>query len=275
VNEVKLRLPNEVNVFNLVGDADASPRLLQQISDLVRRIRPQRLFNPPHAVIATSRSRLPQTLANIPGCVTPRAEAADPKDFSELREACRRFDRWPLVVRARGYHGGQHMELLADDRQLEKLELETWPYQGVFLSEFVDCRLEDGLYHKIRVIMIDGVPYARQCVYSDQWMIHAGSRTDLMDRDSGLRRREENLLAQLRDEGLGKQAELFREINRRVGLDVFGIDFAMVDGRMVIFEANACMWFLGQGSVRNKLYHYLDSHKKTLRRALKKMLLQA
>jgi len=275
INKVHLQIPKAVNVFNLVGDADSSPRLLQRIDSLVRQIRPRRLFNPPHAVLGTSRSRLPQTLANIPDCVTPRTESADPGNFSELQAVCRRFNHWPLIIRARGYHGGQHMELLSDDRELANIEGESWPYQGVFLTEFVDCRTEDGLYHKIRVVVIDGVAYPRQCVYSDQWMIHAGSRSAIMNDDSSLCRREERLLADLRDRGLGDHAHVFREIERRVGLDVFGIDFALVDGRVVVFEANACMRFLGEGSVSNKRYHYLDSYKQALRRSLKKMLLQA
>ena len=275
VNEVKIRVPGEVNVFNLVGDADASPRLLQRIDDLARQIKPRRLFNPPRAVLGTSRSRLPKTLANIRDCIVPRTEAADPGNFSELRDACRRFDRWPMIIRARGHHGGQYMELLMDDSQLDKLAEETWPYKGVFLIEFVDCRMDDGLCHKIRVIMVDGAPYVRQCVYSDRWMIHGGSRKDLMNDDSGLRQREADLLAHLHDVGLGERAQLFDEINRRVGLDVFGIDFALVDGQVVIFEANACMRFFSQDGASKKPYGYLNRYKQELRRAIKKMLLQA
>ena len=59
------------------------------------------------------------------------------------------------------------------------------------------------------------------------------------------------------------------------GAPTTGIDFALVDGRMMIFEANACMWFLGRGTASNKQYQYLDPYKKDLRRAIKKMLLQA
>ena len=274
-NEVKICIPGEVNVFNLVGDADASPRLLARIDDLARQIKPRRLFNPPRAVIGTSRSRQPRTLANISDCIVPRTEAADPKNFSELRQACRRFARWPMIIRARGHHGGQFMELLTDETQLDQLEEETWPYEGVFLIEFIDCRMDDGLCHKIRVIMVDGAPYVRQCVYSDRWMIHGGSRKDLMDNDSSLRQREADFLAYLHDTGLGERAQLFQEINRRVGLDVFGIDFAMVDGQVVIFEANACMRFFSNEGASKKPYQYLDRYKRELRRAIKRMLLQA
>ena len=274
-NDVEMRLPREVNAFNLVGDADASSRLLQRIEALTRQIRPRRLFNPPRGVIATSRSRLPKTLAKIPGCTVPRTEAADPKNFDDLRSVCSQFNNWPMIIRARGYHGGEHMQLLFNEHQLEKLENETWPYDGIFLIEYIDSRTEDGLYQKVRVIMVDGVPYARQCVFSDQWMVHSGSRGDLMNDDSSLRQRELEFLEDLRERGLGEQTSLFQEMQRRIGLDVFGIDFALVDGRMTIFEANACMWFLGKGTARNKKYQYLDPYKKDLRRAIKKMLLQA
>jgi hypothetical protein len=167
------------------------------------------------------------------------------------------------------------MLLLTDESQLESLRDLAWPYEGVCLTRFVDCKDEEGLYQKIRVMMIDGAAYARQCVYSDRWKIHTKSRADLMDQDIGLRHREEQFLAQLRDRVLKDRAPLFQQIYQRIGLDVFGIDFALVDDQIVIFEANACMHFLGRGTTSNSLYAYTDSYKKELRNALKKMLVRA
>ena len=276
VDGSKKRLPPNprINVFNLVGDADSSTDSLHNIQTIINTVQPKRCFNQPADVFKTSRARLPKTLANIPGCIVPRTESADPKTFSELLTACRNFGSWPMIVRARGYHGGKNMLLLNDESQLEHIKDLAWPYQGIFLIQYVDCINEKGLYHKIRVMVIDGVSYVRQCVYSDKWSIHAGSRADLMDHDNDLCREEEAFLAQLHDKGMRKYGPIFGEMYKRIGLDVFGIDFALVNDQLVIFEANACMHFLGRGELGRGRYSYTARYKKELRQALKKMLLK-
>jgi len=275
VHEIELARNAQVNLFNLVGDADSSAAMLHNIEAIAGRIKPARLFNPPRHVFRTSRSRLPQTLADIPGCIVPRVEAANPGNYAELRTVCREFGAWPMIVRARGFHGGEHMVLLAEEAQLGSLEGQSWPYGGIFLIQYIDARNEQGLNHKIRVVMVDGVPYVRHCIYSDQWAVHTSGRSILMDRDRSLCRREEQFLASFRDRGLGEYAAVFREIYQRIGLDVFGIDFALVDGQILIFEANACMSFVGARYGSDDRYQYLDNYVRDVRRALKKLLVKA
>jgi hypothetical protein len=273
----QIRLPRDyrVNLFNLVGDADSSINMLRNIQTIESKIQPERCFNRPSDVFKTSRERLPKTLAGIPGCILPRAETANPKTFSELRAVCEKFDNWPMIVRARGYHGGQHMFLLSELAQLESFKDLLWLYDGIFLIEFIDFINKDGLYQKNRVIMVDGAAYPRHAIISDQWAIHAGSRVDLMNQDRGLCRQEEHFLADLRDTGFREYARVFHEIHQRIGLDVFGIDFAIVDGQIVIFEANACMNFLDRQYRDDNRFQYLDNYVKDLKRAIKKMLVRS
>jgi hypothetical protein len=262
-----------VNLFNLVGDADASVTTLNTIQALENKIQPQRYFNRVSDVFKTSRERLPITLSGIPGCRVPLVKALKPGSFDEFASACEEFAVWPLIVRARGYHGGEHMLLLEDRSQLDSINDKPWIYDGVFLIEYVDYRNEQGLYQKSRVILVDGVPYPRHSIFSDQWAVHAASRADLMGQDAELCRQEEKFLAYLRDTGMKEYGEVFSAIQERVGLDIFGIDFALVDGKVVVFEANACMNFLGQNYGEHGRYQYLDSYVKKLKRAVKKMLL--
>ena len=86
--------------------------------------------------------------------------------------------------------------------------------------------------------------------------------------------REARFLNNFRQKGLKKYAKVFREIYHRVGLDVFGIDFALVDGQIMIFEANACMSFVGARYGDDERYSYLDDYVIAVRRALKKMLIK-
>jgi hypothetical protein len=272
----QFRLPPRasVNLFNLVGDADSSRKMLRNIQALETRLQPLRCFNRPVNVLKTARERLPETLGNIPGCISPPVKSADPGNFAELKRACRDFGRWPVIIRARGYHGGEHMVLIREETDLDSIRDETWPYRGVHLVEYVDFKHSDGLYQKNRVIMVNGAPLVRHGIVSDSWAIHAGSREDLMDRDPGLRAREKKFLADFSQSGLKKYARVFRKIHQRVGLDIFGIDFALKDDQVVVFEANACMHFLDHVRV-NRDYDYLDPYVKSLQQAVKRLLVRA
>ncbi|HAJ91897.1 MAG TPA: hypothetical protein DCO71_04640 [Gammaproteobacteria bacterium] len=272
-----LKVPKDarLNLFNLVGDADASVTTLNTIQALENNIQPLRCFNRASNVFRTSRGILPETLSNIPGCHVPRIIASDPKSYSEFETACENFSAWPLIVRARGYHGGDHMILLTDRSQLEAFKDNQWLYDGIFLMEFIDYRNEGSLYQKSRILFVDGVPYPRHSIISDRWSIHSGSRADLMAGDIELCRQEEHFLAYLRDTGLQEYDEVFSTIQERVGLDIFGVDFALVDGQVLVFEANACMNFLNQDYGADGRYRYLESHIKALKHAVKKMLMRA
>lgn len=266
-----------LNIFNLVGDADASTSTLQKITAIARDIRPLRYMNRPENVLKTSRERLQATLANIPGCRLPDVIASNAKSFGELKATCQDFGNWPLIIRARGYHRGEKMCLLENIAQMEPIKDSPWLYEGVLLIQFIDYRNDRNLYQKNRVIMVDGVPYPRHSIISNQQFIHARNRSDLMDADDALCRQEDEFLAYLRDEGLTDRhyGGILNTIYQRIGLDIFGIDYAMVDGELVIFEANACMDFLSQDYGRNRRYEYLEPHIRRLRRAVKKLLMNA
>jgi hypothetical protein len=123
--------------------------------------------------------------------------------------------------------------------------------------------------------MVDGSPVVRHAITSDKWVIHSGSRTDLMDGDKKLCQQEQDFLEHFSSAGLERYGNVFQSIHERIGLDVFGIDFALVNEQIVIFEANACMNFLNQDYGGDNRYLYLQARVKQLRRSIKKMLMQA
>lgn len=266
-----------LNIFNLVGDADASTGTLQKIHAIAQHIRPLRCMNRPENVLKTSRERLQSTLANIPGCRLPRVIASNANSCGELATTCEEFAKWPLIVRAKGFHRGENMCLLENIAQLERIKDSPWLYQGVLLIQFIDYRNASNLYQKTRIIMVDGIPYPRHSIISDQRFIHARNRSDLMEADDGLCRQEDEFLNYLRDEGLTDRhyGGVFNTIYQRIGLDIFGIDCAMVGGELVIFEANACMDFLNQDYGRSGRFKYLEPHIRLMRRAVKRLLMNA
>lgn len=164
--------------------------------------------------------------------------------------------------------------MLKDVSELESVSHQEWLYQGIFLIEYVDYRGDDGLYQKTRAVMIDGSPFLRHSIYTDSWAIHSGSRAALMDGDMGLCDRERRFLGEFRHAGFQKYAGVFQQIYERVRLDVFGIDFSIVDGKILIFEANACMSFVGKRHGSDEQYGYLDSYLTAIRHALRTMLVK-
>lgn len=108
-------------------------------------------------------------------------------------------------------------------------------------------------------------------IYCNEWAIHSGSRADLMNNNMNLCHREKHFLAEFRDVGMQKYAQVFQKIHECIGLDVFGIDLALVNGKTLIFEANACMSFVGKRHGTDEQYRYLTA----IRRALKRMLIKA
>lgn len=259
------------NIFNLVGDADSSPTMLGHVQTVLDKLRPMRCFNHPAGVFRTARAALPQTLDGIVGCIVPRVADLRANDFAALQEGCRSFGRWPLIIRSRGQHGGQQMLLLEEPGQLDDHRDEAWLYRDICLIEYVDYQHADGYYQKNRVIVIDGVPYARHALFTREWMIHAGSRGGVMGSDPELARREEAFIGG----EVQRYNGVFEEMYRRIGLDVFGVDFGVVNGEVLVFEANACMKFLDRRHGGNARFDYLDEYVKAIRRAIKKMLVQA
>jgi hypothetical protein len=262
------------NVLNLVGDADTSHDLLRKIQRLTGEIQPKKVFNKPSRVFRTTRTALPETLAGIPGCRVPRVQNLDIFNFDELKNACKEFGHWPMILRARGFHGGQNMLKLEKPEELESIRDLVWLYQGILIMEFIDSKTKGDLYQKNRIVVIDGKPHIRHSIFSDQWCIHANSRSDLMNQDITLCREEEKELSYWLDSGIKKHGKTIAAIHERIGLDVFGIDFAMCKDQMLIFEANACMNIVNQDYGEDGRYQYLERYVRDLQRAIRKMILK-
>src|SRR5439155_1080338 len=86
----------------------------------------------------------------------------------------------PFLFRQVGSHGGQDLALVGDRDDLDRLEQFALDGRDFYVTEFVDFRSPDGLYRKYRVLVIDGVPYAKHMIASDSWNIHAEDRTSVV-----------------------------------------------------------------------------------------------
>jgi glutamate/tyrosine decarboxylase-like PLP-dependent enzyme len=244
--DIKTPLPPHRLVMNGIGDSDvAAPALHAAEALLAFTTGP--VLNHPRAVGGTGRcenaSRWQKLLGVIaPVTITfPYALLAGPDGASAL--AGRGFT-FPLLLRAPGFHGGQHFVQVESPEMFGKRLAELEGFGGapaeVIAIEYLDARGTDHWMRKYRVMMVGGKLYPLHLAISKQWKIHyfsAGMR------DHAEHRAEEaRFLADMAGVlGAHTMAALER-LSAAIGLDYGGIDFGLNrEGKVLLFEANATM----------------------------------
>ena len=143
----------------------------------------------------------------------------------------------PFIVREAGSHTGKGLILIADSDTTDELERFAFDGRDLYVTAYADFRSPDGLYRKYRLLVVDGVPFPRHMVASPSWNIHSEDRPLLMNKRPDLRDEEQ---AFLRDFSLDR-FPAFEALASKLGLDYFGVDFALGDdGGVLVFETNCC-----------------------------------
>ena len=153
---------------------------------------------------------------------------------------------FPLILRPVGIHYNEDMILLKDAEALDQVPLTFYDGSDYHLIEFIETRSEEGFYEKIRLIVIDGEVYIKHVYFSSTWCTGEGTK-EAVDLRPELQQKEQGIIESFETEVKPKISERIREISTRLGLDVFGIDcYIYPDGRLLLFEANACMNILAE-----------------------------
>jgi hypothetical protein len=234
-------LPAHDLVFNTVGDADLCIVALERLEQLLPRTTAP-VINPPSRVRATGRAALAGALAGIEGVRTPAMLSLSHKawlDGTALAELDRIGLGFPLLLRAQGFHTGQHFVRIErrDDLAVAAAGL---PGDTLIAIEPLDARGPDGRYRKYRVMSLGGRLYPLHLAVSRQWKVHYF--TAAMAEDQAFRAEEAAFLHDM-SATLGAAAVAALErVAAALGLDYAGMDFAIgADGRVLLFEANATM----------------------------------
>jgi hypothetical protein len=227
-------------IFNQIADPDTHRGALERCADLCDQVNTS-VINHPRKVLETSRDQVAQTLQGIPHVVVPRTQRFRPRSPEEVfsRASAEGFG-FPFIVRMVGLHDGKGTVKI--DSRDDYALLHVLPFDGreFYLSEFIDCRDDQGLYHVQRIAMIDGAPFLRHALFDEHWNVSEGSWPFMLERETwdAIHARE----ALLENERIPALQAAFAEIAKRLQLEYFGIDCCLgEDGRLVVFEANAGM----------------------------------
>jgi tetratricopeptide (TPR) repeat protein len=229
-------------IFNTLGDADqcGEASLAQAARVLAGAAAP--VINPPERIVPTGRADNARTLGALPGVVTPRMAVVargrllGPDAAEHLAGLGFVF---PLLLRAPGFHTGQHFERIEGPEDLGPAAA-AMPGEALIVMQFLDARSADGKIRKYRAMIVDGRLYPLHAAVSRHWKIHYFSAEMA---DSPEHRAEDEAFLSDMAAALGPNAMTALEaVRETLGLDYGGIDFSLTpQGEVILFEANATM----------------------------------
>jgi tetratricopeptide (TPR) repeat protein len=244
-------LPAHDLVVNAVSDADLCGAALDTACALVARTDAP-VINHPAAVAQTGRAANAARLGMIEHVMSPatkmlRREALlAGQGAALLRRAGFRF---PLLLRAPGFHTGQHFIRVLAPEALPAAAAGL-PGDEVLVIAYLEPAGVDGFARKGRVMIVDGRLYPLHWAISATWKVHYF--TACMAGSAAHRAEESHFLNDMAGFLGGAAMRALEAIAARLGLDYAGIDFAVsAAGKIMLFEANAAMVILApaQGEI--------------------------
>lgn len=240
--EARWRFDRHHLIWNTISDADINPRCLR-VAARVAAASGLRVVNPPALVARTTRDQNARCLQGIPGAIVPRTVRLRRPTMDRVRRQLQAGGlRFPLIVRRVGSHTGRIVGLF---RAVEDFEsVRDGLAEELYLTEYHDYRAPDGLFSKWRVFCIGESLVLRHVLAAADWIVNADTGNAFLRQNAALRDRERHHLhCGIGGLPTGVQAAI-RQIQRRIGLDYFGIDFTVTpSGQLLLFEANATMNF--------------------------------
>ena len=219
-------------VFSTLGDVDRDGGQLDAARALCARLG-KPVLNPPDGIGKTARDNAPALFGGLDGLIVPAVSRTNPETL-----AATGIDA-PTLVRPAGDHGGENLTLLrgAADRDAY---LAGGVASDLVLTRFHDFRSTDGHWRKYRFIFVDRRAFPYHLAIGDDWLVHYWRAE--MGRYDWKKAEEERFLADWRGVFGAAGAEAVDAVARRLDLDYGGMDCALTeDGRVLFFEANACI----------------------------------
>lgn len=245
---ISLNFPKDAIWLNSISNADANTKSLKMLIGILDA-NPFDIINPPDKVLCTTRDQTAHLLSGIEGVSVPECFRFAPEGISDIKNFLSEHDlSFPFLFRPIVDHGKQ--SLIRIDTYEEISRLERFAFDGereYYLTKFVDFASHDGLYRKMRFLVIGERVIPRHLMISSSWQIHG----DKSDKSKPLLREEEIAFLSETEPSIVRRC---LEIQKRFGLDYIGIDCAIDrEGDLLVFEANAhSMIGIGKNDPRHR-----------------------
>ena len=237
-------LPDVDVCVNGISCPDLDPVGLDNVEAFLARFPDVPVINPPHRVRRTTRAENARRLRILPHVILPQTELfrlTGPAPAIAAQIEAAGFG-YPVIVRHRGTQTGKTVAKIDSGSALVAWLSAQPPGTEVYATAFIDCRWQDGYYHKSRVFFIDGELFPVASLASDSWQIHSGDRYRVMSSTPSTQADEKRILKDPAAYLGTKAIEALYAIRDTIALDFFGIDFTLDSKRnVIVFEANAAM----------------------------------
>jgi glutathione synthase/RimK-type ligase-like ATP-grasp enzyme len=226
-------LPNHALTLNAIGDADLCGGALASAARIVAKDAAP-VINHPDQVRLTGRQNNARRFAGVPDVVVPQTTMLSRSAIPAKADL-----RFPILLRAPGFHTGQHF-VRVESRSDLAAAAAGLPGEELLAIEYVDARGSDGMARKYRAMFIDGAIYPLHLAIGADWKVHYF--TAAMAAEPSFREEERCFLDDMQATlGVPAMTALSR-IQAMLGLDYAGVDFALTpEGSVLLFEANATM----------------------------------
>ena len=237
-------LPDHDVAFLAIGLSERGEAALSRLEGALDRW-PRPVFNGhPERIAALTRDGVADRFAGHPHVACPATRRADRDVLRQVAGGGTALAQihpdlaFPILVRPIGSHAGAGLEKLEDPAGV-RAYLAAHPDPELFVTRFFDYSGADGLFRKLRVVLINGRPFVSHMAVSARWMVH------YLNADMGEaahRAQEAQVMASFDQGFAARHAAAFQALSDTLGLDYFGIDCAeTADGRLLVFEVDVAM----------------------------------
>eukprot|EP01037_Dinobryon_pediforme_P019468 gene19468-19891_t len=235
-------LPEFDVAFMAIGECPANVKTLENMARLLADWSGPPVLNAePLRIRDITRDYLYNALSDEPSILSPRLVRTRHADLVAIVEQDEDLFglTFPLIIRPAGTHAGDRMEKIESVADLEAY-LQTSPNPDYYLSQFIPYAGADGLYRKLRIAFINGLPFASHLCVSENWMVHFLSAS--MDIHADRRAEEAHWMQTFDTDFVPRHRAAFAALNRCFDMNYFVIDcVGLPDGRLMVFEADVIM----------------------------------
>lgn len=227
-------------IFNQISDADTHSKVLMKLLILIKNKKIP-IINHPRYILETARNSIYARLKNVEKVKVPKTVKLVPILPEDIDKAIKKHGfSFPVILRKTGTHGGKSVKLLKSFEDTKKLYDIALDGSAFYLIQFFDYK-EEGVYKKLRLVVVDGKAYLRHVIFSDNWIIHSRSR-DFMNKYPEYQEKEIKIIESFEEDLEKKLKKTINTIYKKIKLDYFGIDCTLdKDNNIFIFELNANM----------------------------------
>ena len=221
-------------IFCLLSDADLMKDNLDYLLQLENEFTVD-WINRPSLLLNTTREKVSETVGNVKGVYIPKTIRLP--SYLNLKSSLEFINKFsilfPVIVRKPSLHNAHGLTRFQSILELvNHFGRGEWP--ELYITEWFDCKRNDSLYNKFRLVCVNGTWYPEHNYYSENWIVNHTTRVCFSEEHRFKLDGDMNKLDQF-----CKTDARLKGIYELVGLNLFMLDGTFCGEILVCFEINA------------------------------------